>query len=336
MTKQKNLITLFVLTLVLTTIGLGASIIYSDYLYNPTDGFVSFSVMDASNMYPEPGTENVAVSSDENAERVMQSVEAWASNNDVTVLYKNGYIAGCGYSSHSSWLNDNLSFEKPQTADLNGVLVSGDPRVQSAYVRDGILLPGSAGLEIISTYKISNLPPVLVGVDFLYPINISASVEGMYFVDTNEIAELSELFENNGYIVTDMRGTYSVTATSVLELAKRLVTDSFLSRAVTFAMIGLVFCFIYNVLVLYRDNKRQLRIHHLFGLSRRNILLGVSVISAAMVLAAVLLFRIIIMSGLTYMPVTDLNHITQGVLVIYIFLAALVNVIGYTKLMKQL
>ena len=133
-----------------------------------------------------------------------------------------------------------------------------------------------------------------------------------------------------------MRGTYSVTATSVLELAKRLVTDSFLSRAVTFAMIGLVFCFIYNVLVLYRDNKRQLRIHHLFGLSRRNILLGVSVISAAMVLAAVLLFRIIIMSGLTYMPVTDLNHITQGVLIIYIFLAVLVNVIGYTKLMKQL
>lgn len=336
MTKRKNLITLFVLTLILAAIGLGASIIYSDYLYNPTDGFVSFSVMDASNMYPEPGTENVAVSSNENAERVMQGIEAWASNNEVTVLYKNGYIAGCGYSSHSSWLKDNLSFDKPQIADLNGVLVSGDPRVQSAYVKDGILLPGSAGLEIISTYKISNLPPVLVGVDFLYPINISASVEGMYFVDTNEIAELSELFENNGYIVTDMRGTYSVTATSVLKLAKRLVTDSFLSRAVTFAMIGLVFCFIYNVLVLYRDNKRQLRIHHLFGLSRRNILLGVSVISAAMVLAAVLLFRIIIMSGLTYMPVTDLNHITQGVLVIYIFLAALVNVIGYTKLMKQL
>ena len=60
-------------------------------------------------------------------------------------------------------------------------------------------------------------------------------------------------------------------------------------------------------------------------------LLGVFVISAAMMLTTVLLFRIIIMSGLTYMPVTDLNHITQGVLVIYIFLAALVNVIGYTN-----
>lgn len=152
MSKQKNLITLFVLTLILAAIGLGASIIYSDYLYNPTDEFVSFNVMDAANLYPEPGGENVDVSPDKNAGQVMQSIEAWASNNGVTILYKNGSIAGCGYSSNSSWLENNLSFNKAQIVSLNGVLVSDDPGVQSAYIEDGILLPDIVGLEILNTY----------------------------------------------------------------------------------------------------------------------------------------------------------------------------------------
>ena len=336
MSKQKNLITLFVLTLILAAIGLGASIIYSDYLYNPTGGFVSFNITDASNLYPEPGEENAGISTDENAEQIMQSVEAWASSNDVTILFKNGNIAECGYSGHSNWLENNLRFEKPQSTGLNGVFVSDDPEVQSAYVKDGILLPDIAGLEILNTYKSDDLPPILAGIDFLYPINISASVEGMYFVDTDDVGELLDLFENSGYIVTDVRQTYSLTVSSILELAKKLVTDSFLSRAVTFAMIGLVFSFVYNVLALYRDNKRKLQIHHLFGLSKKNILFGVSVISVVTLLIAMLLFRIIIMSGLTYMPVSDLNRIALGVLIMYVFLALLVNVIGCSKLMKQL
>ena len=94
--RKKNWAALLCSILILASIGLGVSIIYSDYYFSPVSGLQSFTVADVSRTYLHPeedtGTPSAAAPSDE----LYVLLERWALENEATILYKNGFAAGCG------------------------------------------------------------------------------------------------------------------------------------------------------------------------------------------------------------------------------------------------
>lgn len=321
----KNIAAVLCSILILVAVGLGISIIYSDYLYSPTGTLDTLQVMS----HGEPGYDSPTVSKTDI--QLFEAIETWAREEQATILFKNGLSAGCGFCGFSDWAKQELGINSYQN-EGSGVYVADDPAIQKAYVSGNVLLPGSAGLEIQGTYSSSILPPVLKNVDFLYPLTISSAASGMYFTDAKDTEGLIALFEANGYSVVTNRQANQLT---LPQLMKRLVSDSFLSRAVLLAMMGLVFCYIYSILMLYRDNTRKLWVHHLFGLSRKRILLGIFLLIVGIVTVATMLFYIVLRNGLTYMSQTDLRSIFSSTLLLYITLTVLVNGVGYYRLSRQ-
>lgn len=321
----KNIAVVLCSVLILAAIGLGGAIIYSDYLYSPTGTLDTLQVR--SNK--EPGYGGPAVPAAD--AQLLRAIEAWAEEEQATVLFKNGLSAGCGFCGYSDWAKRELGLDDVRSGE-GGVYVSDDPAIQAAYVRGDVFLPGSAGLEIRGTYPSAALPPVLTDADFLYPLSISLSVDGIYFTDGEDMEGLAALFEGSGYSVVAARRTNTLT---LGELLRRLRSDSFLSRAVLFAMTGLIFCFLYSVLTLYQDNARKLWVHHLFGLSGKRLLAGNLLLTAGMVSASALLFGVLLRNGLTYMGAADLRRIFRGTLALDTVLAVLANCAGCFRLSRQ-
>lgn len=95
--RKKNWAALLCSILILASIGLGVSIIYSDYYFSPVSGLQSFTVADVSRTYLHPeedtGTPSAAAPSDE----LYVLLERWALENEATILYKNGFAAGAAF-----------------------------------------------------------------------------------------------------------------------------------------------------------------------------------------------------------------------------------------------
>lgn len=321
----KNIVVILCSILILVTVGLGVSIIYSDYLYSPTGTLDSFQVMSNT----EPGYGSPTASTVDT--KLFQNIKKWAEEEQATILFKDGLSAGCAFCGFSDWAKQELNIDMYQNGD-SGVYIVDDPAIQGAYVNGDVFLPGSAGLEIRGTYSSATLPPILNNVDFIYPLSISTTASGMYFTDAKDTEKLVSLFEASGYSVVATRQTNSLTFG---KLVQRLITDSFLSRAVLLAMTGLIFCFIYSILMLYRDNTRKLWIHHLFGLSRKQIVFGIVLMTVGTELISALLFGVLLTNGLTYMSATDLHSIFCITLILYTILSISVNCLGYFRLSQQ-
>lgn len=312
--KHKNLIFLTLSCVLLIIIELGVSIIYSDYIYNPAKGLISINVANQSYIDPdwEPGMENPT--SSQSAPDFMQEIDAWANSAKATIIHKNAFSSGCGYSDYSGWLLSALDIPKAEneTAGGKGVYTTEGNSFNAAYVNDGILFPGKANLRISGTFSDESLPPVLAGCDYLYPLTMSAVTDGVYLTDAPEIDSLLKLFDDQGYEILHVQRPLSFFA-----LVKRMLSDGFVTRAVACAMVGLFFCFIYSIVLLYRENLKSLRIRHIFGLSKKQIMLcsfGIAILIAAV---AVGVFSIILFRGLSYMSKHDLNrlfcYITLGI-----------------------
>lgn len=319
--NRKNGFAILCTILMLVAMGLGVSIIYSDYLYNPTGGLGSIQVRSGR----EPGTPSMH---DASGSALLQKVGQWAQEEQVTVLFKDATTAGCGFYGYSDWMQRNIGVETP---NHQGVLIADDPAIREAYVSGDVFLPGRGGLEIQGMYHGSDLPPILEGVDFLYPLSIGAGAEGMYFTDAKDLQKLASLFEEQGYSVWVSRQTEAM---SLWQLPGRLIADGFLSRAVLCAMLGLTFCFVYTIAMLYKDNGRRLWIHCIFGLSKKRMVAAILLQMAGTILTAALLFYGLLARGLTYMSPGDIHRILVGTLCIYTVLTLLGNGLGVLSLSR--
>lgn len=145
--RKKNWAALLCSILILASIGLGVSIIYSDYYFSPVSGLQSFTVADVSRIYLHPeedaGTPSAAAPSDE----LYALLERWALENEATILYKNGFAAGCGILDGSNWLCEAVGLSLP--CDAQGVLTAEDAAFSETYVRDGRFLPDALGLPVL-------------------------------------------------------------------------------------------------------------------------------------------------------------------------------------------
>ena len=313
--KHKNLMFLTLSCVLLIIIELGVSIIYSDYIYNPAKGLISINVASQSYIDPnwEPGMKNPT--SSQSVPDFMQEIDAWASSVKATIIHKNAFSSGCGYSDYSGWLTSALEIPKVEDKAAGGkeVYTTEGNSFNAAYVNDGILFPGKANLRISGTFSNESLPPVLAGCDYLYPLTMSATTDGVYLTDASEIDSLLKLFDDKGYEILHVQRPLSIFA-----LVKRMLSDGFVTRAVVCAMVGLFFCFIYSAVMLYRENIKSLQIRHIFGLSKKRIVLDSIVIAILVSTAAVVVFSIILFRGLSYMSKHDLNrlfcYITLGIM----------------------
>ena len=312
--KQRNLMVLTLSCALLIIIELGVSIIYSDYIDNPAKGLISINVASQSYNDPnwEPGTENPT--SSQNAANLMQEIDDWANSAKAAVIHKNAFSAGCGYSDYSGWLLSALgvSKAKDETTGGKGVYTTEGNSFNDAYTNDNILFPGKADLRILGTFSDEGLPPALAGCDYFYPLTMSEVTDGVYLTDATEIDSLLKLFDDKGYEILHVQKPLSFFA-----LVNRMLSDGFVTRAVACAMVGLFFCFIYSIVMLYRENLKSLRIRHIFGLSMKQITLGSLGIATLIAAVAVGVFSVILFSGLSYMSKHDLNrlfcYITVGI-----------------------
>lgn len=164
--------------------------------------------------------------------------------------------------------------------------------------------PGKADLRILGTFSDEGLPPALAGCDYFYPLTMSEVTDGVYLTDATEIDSLLKLFDDKGYEILHVQRPLSFFA-----LVNRMLSDGFVTRAVACAMVGLFFCFIYSIVMLYRENLKSLRIRHIFGLSMKQITLGSLGIATLIAAVAVGVFSVILFSGLSYMSKHDLNYL---------------------------
>lgn len=121
-----------------------------------------------------------------------------------------------------------------------------------------------------------------------------------------------------------------------MELVQTLLKDSFLSRAVTLTLCGLLFCFVYMILMLYREMEKEIWIRHIFGLSYQRILLGAICMSVGIALAASLLYGVVLSTGLTYIRTADLIILFLLITFAFVLLSVLIGTIGYMKLLRKL
>ena len=185
--KKRNL-TFFTLScLLLTVIGLGVSIIYSDYIYTPARGLVSINVTKQLSPSWEPSMNNPY--SSRLASDFMKSVDNWAKESRAAIIYKNAFSSGCGYSDYSGWLISSLGIPAAENKTTCGkeVYTTEGNSFNAAYVNNGILFPGKADLRILGTFSDESLPPVLAGCDYLYPLTMASTTDGVYLTDASEI-----------------------------------------------------------------------------------------------------------------------------------------------------
>ncbi len=320
--RKKNWAALLCLILILASIGLGISIIYSDYYFSPVSGLQSFTIADASRMYLHPEEDANTPSTAAPPDELYELLEGWALENEATILYKNAFAAGCGILDGSDWLREAIGLSLPR--DAQGVLISENAAFSEAYVRDGRFLPDMLELPVLGTYREQDVPSVISNAGFLYPLSMSGAKDGMYFTDGADTRELTNLFKSSGYTVIDQRQRLSIPA-----LAAKLLTDSVLSRAISAAMLGLIFCFSYVALTMYRENNRRFRIYHLFGSSKARLFLRSTITAMGIALTAALLFCVVLYRGLTYMPGSELTALLIGTTVGFVLFSLILNWAGY-------
>lgn len=329
--KVKYAVALVCTTLILAVIGLGFSIIYSDYLFSPAQGLASFQVRDRSLMYMHPEELPQAESSATGYETMSDYIQDWAKANKAAVFRKDSFATGCAYADFSGWLKGALGI-----ADIPGdhdIFVSDETSFLDVYTKGDVLFPDKADLKIKEIYEDDSVPELLNGVGFLYPLPLSTTAEGMYFTDATQVNDLVSLFESNGYEVMSLRDPQG---TTLVGLVQTLLNDSFLSRAVTLTLCGLLFCFVYMLLMLYREIEREIWIHHIFGLSYQRILLGTICMSVGVALTAGLLYGTVLSTGLTYIGKAALTTLFLSVTFAFVVLSALIGTVGYMKLLGKL
>lgn len=323
--RYKNIVIIIVSTCILVATGLGVTIIYSDYIYNPNGTLTSIQVVSMNEL--ESGIDAETIS--ETNAQLFQSLEEWARDEQATVLFKNGIQAGCGFCGYSDWASMVLGIEDYEN-NTDEVYLVDNPALWAAYTSGNMFLPESVGLKIRGKYNESGLPPILRNVDFLYPLSLAISANGNYFTDAEDVGRLTMLFEEYGYSVVYIRQTDSL---SFEQLLIRLLSDGFLSQTLLFAMAGLVFCFVYLVLWAYRSNTRKILIHHMLGLSRKRILVEVLVAILAINMISMFLLVLILANGFAYMERYDLYRIFSSALALNVALSICANGGGYFYLL---
>lgn len=332
--NRKNIVLLLVSCVILATMGIGMSIIYSDYIYNPAGDFTIIHVFDTANQNWEPGMDLVPnEEAQKRTSKLIKELDDWASSKKATIILRRfGFTEACGYCDYSGWIASTLDSTGAEPDGVNkSVYTTNSTSFLEAYVQDNVLLPGNLDLRISGTYDQNKVPASLANIDFLYPLSMSATAEGVYLTNAKDVDSMVDILNESGYEIGLIREPLSLP-----EIIEKMLSDGIVTRATLFAMVGLILCFAYNILLLYRENLRSLQIRHIFGLSKKRMLLGSIAIASIVAVLASGFFALILFNGLTYMPMRDLNILLTCVTAGIVLLSISISIIGYISISRAM
>ena len=316
--KFKNVILLIFSCLLLTVFNFGLSIIYAEYVYDTTDGLTSINVADFNQRVDAYG--DIKTKEEDNARiaGLFARIDRWAKCNQAMIIQKNAFSAGCGYLDYSGWLLSLV--DENEEIDNMSVYVTNKKTFNQVYVKEDVLFPGKTDLKITSYFENEYLPSVIKDCDFLYPLTISNLIEGVYLTDGNNIEDLLELFGEYGYEVIHVHKPFSI-----VSLMRVMLSDGLLSFTLLIAMITLLFCIIYCAALSFRNIKRRLQIHRIFGLSKLQILVTAIVIAILAANIASGVFCVVLFRYFSYVPINELKKLAYFITIVDVMLSVAIS-----------
>lgn len=231
--------------------------VYNMHYDSASDDFTGFTVFDYAS---EPGMPSRSAIG-----TLPEELETWASDNHAVLFYKAFSSAGIAAVDYAGWFDEtwHISFngQEPKTAIVQKSMGSLD-----SYIEDDVLFPQIYNYRIVGEFDNSHSPTFQGDAFFYYPLSDITDMQGLVYtntVDEKALLELSGIIESTGRGVEFQ--TYGDSGVNVFEVVIKLLFDDFVSRSMLFAFLGLIFCAVFAVYMMYRESNRYMVIHHLYG-----------------------------------------------------------------------
>lgn len=249
--------TSLLITFMLTT--LFFYMVYNTHFDSATDGFSGLIVY-ASSYESESNLQK-----NQKLDSMKEALSAWASKHHAVLFYKGFSAAGIAAIDYAGWFETtyHVSFtgQDPKTA-----IIQNTSKNLDSYVEDDVLFPGVYDYQILGTIDREYAPAFQGNSFFYFPLLNITDMEGLLYTnisDSNILSELCNIIENTGRTVEFQ--TYSDSHFGIGEIIVKMFLDDFVSRSMLFAFLGLIFCAVFSVFMMYRESNRYLVVHHLYG-----------------------------------------------------------------------
>ena len=257
--RKGECLSLTALLLVFTLTTLFFYMVYNMHYDSASDDFTGFTVFDYQS---EPG---VQVSAELGTLR--EDLDDWARRNQAVVFYKGFSSAGIAALDYAGWFQ--RTWQTPfDGRETKTALVQKGSRNLHPYMNGDTLFPGMYNYRILGEFDASHSPTFRGDAFFYYPLADITDLQGLLFtnVDSGEsLSELTGIIEKTGRSIEYQ--TYTDSNLNILEVLKKMFIDDFVSRSLLFAFLGLVFCAVFAMSMMYRESNRFMVIHHLYGAS---------------------------------------------------------------------
>lgn len=233
--------------------------VYNTHFDSATDDFTGL-IVHAPSYESEP-----FVQKKQRLDTMKEELAAWASEHDAILFYKGFSAAGIAAIDYADWFGRtwNLLFtgQEPKTA-----VVQNNQRILDSYVENDILFPGVYDYQVVGLIGEKRIPTFQGNAFFYFPLSDLTDMDGMLFTNISDVADLRELrqiIEKTGRTVEYQ--TYSDSQSSIWDVLIQMFFDDFVSRSMLFTFLGLIFCAVFSVFMMYRESNRYLVVHHLYG-----------------------------------------------------------------------
>lgn len=313
------------------SLGLGASIVYADYLYTP---YGDLTYLGVSLPSPDGGYAQEGMSGHEGDVReALSQVSDWAMANEATVLYAagQGFVVNFGAVMGSELLERELGISNFSSKGASAY-VRQDPSLVDAYVSGDVAFPGVLDLPVIGYYEPTSSIAVLNNADFVYPLAYATNSSGYMYTDAKDAAELIDLLESHGFSVT----VYSTPLFETLsKLPEKLLFGGVASKALVVSMAALVVCLLYATARFYHGRGREIWIRHCYGLSVSRIALCSVTMTLALAAVQFVVFLFLLLNDRSYLGQPDLVRLSVLVSLALVVLMQTANVIGLFGLIRR-
>ena len=235
--------------------------VYNTHFDSATDDF-SGLVVYASSYESEPGAQKK-----EKFDEMKDDLAAWASNHRAVLFYKGFSAAGIAAVDYANWFEStwHVSFtgQEPKTT-----IVQNDTGILDSYAENNVLFPGIYNYQIVGVIGEKKTPTFQGNAFFYYPLSDMTDMDGMLYTNISDdavIRELKQIIEKTGR--TTEYQTYGDSQSSIWGVLVQMFFDDFVSRSMLFTFLGLIFCAVFSVFMMYRESNRYLTVHHLYGAS---------------------------------------------------------------------
>ena len=260
MSKRRGTLLSFVSLLFVFMLGtLFFYLVYNQHFDSASDDFSGMIVLSAS-YENEPGMQT-----EQELGTLREDLETWASTNQAILFYKAFSAAGIAAVDYAGW------FDKIWDVSFTGqtqktVLVQKTRANIDSYIKDDTLFPGVYNYRIVGEFADKNLPTFQGNAFFYYPLSDITNMEGLLYtnvIDQKALADLGQIIKKTRRSVEFQ--TYNDENLSFSNVIVKMFFGDFLSRSMLFTFLGLIFCAIFSMYMMYRESNRYLAVHHLYG-----------------------------------------------------------------------